>query len=187
MTEKKQSSLTDKYDLPEVDVVKGRHISLVWIIPLVAVGIGAWLVLQVFVQRGIPVTLTFKDGSSVDVKTPVKYEGVTVGLVKAVDLRKDLDGVVVEITLQRSAAGLAREGAPVLVRVVEKIAARFGIVVQEKVALGAVPVLSALSGSMINALFMEHFQNKARGHFIVRRLEAAHDPALVREAYEALA
>ena len=82
--------------------------------------------------------------------------------------------------------GLSGQSAPVLVRVVEKIAARFGIVVQEKVALGAVPVISALSGSMVNALFMEHFQNKARGHFIVRRLEAAHEPALVRAAYEAL-
>ena len=74
-----------------------------------------------------------------------------------------------------------------MVRLVEKIATRFGIVVEEKVALGAVPVVSALSGSLINTVFMEHFQNKARGHFIVRRLEQKHGPEVVRAAYAALA
>jgi hypothetical protein len=83
--------------------------------------------------------------------------------------------------------GLTRGGAPAVVRLVEKIATRFGIVVEEKVALGAVPVVSALSGSLINTVFMEHFQNKARGHFIVRRLERKHGPEVVRAAYAALA
>jgi hypothetical protein len=82
--------------------------------------------------------------------------------------------------------GLGREGAPVLVRLVEKIAARFGIVVEEKVALGSVPVISALSGSLINTVFMEHFQNKARGHFVVKRLEARHGRQAVRAAFESL-
>jgi hypothetical protein len=54
------------------------------------------------------------------------------------------------------------------------------------VALGAVPVLSALSGSVINTVFMKHFQSKARGHFVVRRLEARHGRQAVRMAYEAL-
>ena len=50
-------------------------------------------------------------------------------------------------------------------------------------ALGAVPVVSALSGSLINTVFMEHFQNKARGHFIVRRLERRYGKEKVRQAY----
>lgn len=82
--------------------------------------------------------------------------------------------------------GLTREGAPALVRAVAAIAARFGIVVEEKVALSAVPVLGAVSGSLINAAFTRHFQARARGHFIVRRLEARHGPQVVRQAYEAL-
>jgi hypothetical protein len=80
--------------------------------------------------------------------------------------------------------GVAREGAPVLVRAIAAIAARFGLVVQEKVLLSAVPVLGALSGSVVNTAFTRHFQARARGHFIVRRLEAAHGADVVKRLYE---
>jgi hypothetical protein len=82
--------------------------------------------------------------------------------------------------------GVAREGAPVLVRAIAAIAARFGLVVQEKALLSAVPVVGALTGSLVNTAFTRHFQTRARGHFIVRRLEAAHGADLVRRAYEQL-
>ena len=67
--------------------------------------------------------------------------------------------------------GISSRTAPVLVRLMSTIASRFGIVVQEKVALELVPVIGGVSGALINTLFMEHFQNAAHGHFIVRRLE----------------
>lgn len=82
--------------------------------------------------------------------------------------------------------GLTQKGAPALVRAVGAIAARFGIVVEEKVALSAMPLLGALSGSLINAAFTRHFQARARGHFIVKRLEALHGAEPVRRAYETL-
>jgi hypothetical protein len=83
--------------------------------------------------------------------------------------------------------GLSREGAPVLVRMVAAIAARFGVVVEQKVALGSVPFLGAVTASLINTLFIDHFQKRARGHFIVRRLEGIHGYEAVRHAYEARA
>lgn len=82
--------------------------------------------------------------------------------------------------------GFGSGSAPALVRAVSSIAARFGIVVQEKVALEAVPVIGALSGSAINTVFMKHFQDKARGHFVIKRLERAHGLEAVRRAYESL-
>jgi hypothetical protein len=80
--------------------------------------------------------------------------------------------------------GLAAEGAPVLVRLLEKIATRYGVVVQEKAALEAVPVVGAIGGSMINTLFIDHFQERARGHFIVRRLERRYGTTMVRAAWD---
>jgi hypothetical protein len=79
--------------------------------------------------------------------------------------------------------GFARGTSPVVVRLLERISTRFGIVVQEKVALGALPVVGALTASMINAVFTEHFQHRARGHFIVRRLETIYGTELVRDAW----
>lgn len=79
--------------------------------------------------------------------------------------------------------GLAREGAPVLARLVAAIASRFSTVVSEKVAVQSVPILGAIGGSSINVLFARHFQNMARGHFTVRRLERCHGSELVRREY----
>ena len=58
--------------------------------------------------------------------------------------------------------------------------------VSEKVAAQAVPVIGAAGGVVINVLFIDHFQEMARGHFIVRRLERTYDPQLVRAEYERL-
>jgi hypothetical protein len=82
--------------------------------------------------------------------------------------------------------GFTIEGAPAVVRLVATVAARFGVVVEEKVALASVPVIGAVSASLVNTLFIDHFQKRARGHFIVRRLEARHGFEEVRAAYESL-
>lgn len=82
--------------------------------------------------------------------------------------------------------GLADETAPVLVRLVTQIAARFGVVVSEKLAAQAVPVIGAVGGAVVNVAFTEHFQSLARGHFIVRRLERLHGVDAVRFEYERL-
>jgi hypothetical protein len=69
---------------------------------------------------------------------------------------------------------------------IAQVAARFGVVVSKKVAAQAVPLLGAAGGGAINVLFMNHFQQVARGHFIVRRLERAYSPEFIRTEYERL-
>jgi hypothetical protein len=82
--------------------------------------------------------------------------------------------------------GLAEEGAPAIVRLITQLAARFGVNVSEKVAAQAVPIIGAGGGAIINVLFIDHFQDMARSHFIVRRLERVYTPELIREEYERL-
>ena len=78
------------------------------------------------------------------------------------------------------------KSAPVLVRFVAKIAERFGIQVTEKAAAQAVPAIGAAGGAIINLIFIDHFQDMARGHFIVRKLERRHGAEAVRHLYLAL-
>ncbi|WP_196296879.1 EcsC family protein [Xanthomonas albilineans] len=85
-----------------------------------------------------------------------------------------------------AAHGLGSKGAPVLVSVLSRIAAKFSVTVSEKFAAQAVPLVGAASGALLNAVFIAHFQALARGHFIVRRLERRYGEAAVRQAYEAL-
>jgi dihydroxyacid dehydratase/phosphogluconate dehydratase len=83
--------------------------------------------------------------------------------------------------------GLAEKSAPAIVRLVSQVASRFSIVVSEKAAAQAVPVVGAFGGAAINAVFIDHFQDMARGHFIVRRLERRHGTETVRRMYAGLA
>lgn len=85
-----------------------------------------------------------------------------------------------------AAHGLGSKGAPVLVSLLSRIAAKFSVTVSEKLAAQAVPLVGAASGALLNTVFISHFQAMARGHFIVRRLERRYGEAAVRQAYEAL-
>jgi hypothetical protein len=82
--------------------------------------------------------------------------------------------------------GVLAEGAPVLVRFIGQVAARFGVVVTQKLAAQAVPFIGAIGGATINFAFINHFQEVARGHFTVRRLERRYGAEAVRVAYEGL-
>jgi hypothetical protein len=82
--------------------------------------------------------------------------------------------------------GVAERGAPALVRLMAQLASRFGTTVSQKVAAQAVPIVGAAGGVAINLLFMNHFQDMARGHFTVRRLERAYSPAFIKAAYQQL-
>jgi hypothetical protein len=82
--------------------------------------------------------------------------------------------------------GVVRETAPAIARFIGQIAARFGVVVSEEAAAKAVPILGAAGGGIINVMFISHFQDMARGHFIIKRLEAAHGEERIRAAYEQL-
>ena len=46
-----------------------------------------------------------------------------------------------------------------------------------------VPVIGALGGATVNVLFIDHFQDMARGHFVVRRLERKYGADEVETAY----
>lgn len=81
---------------------------------------------------------------------------------------------------------LTEEGAPVLIKFITVIAERFGIQVTEKAAAQAIPAIGAAGGAIINTLFMDHYQDMAKGHFIIRRLERKYGKALIEETYAAL-
>lgn len=69
---------------------------------------------------------------------------------------------------------LEKMAPPALTRLISLVAERFGIQVTEKPAAQAVPALGAVGGAVINTLFIDHFQDMARGHFIIRRLETVY-------------
>jgi len=74
----------------------------------------------------------------------------------------------------------------VLVRLIEAVASRFGVQVTEKMAAQFVPVIGAIGGATINSLFINHFQDMAKGHFTVLRLERVYGKDVVQVQYNCL-
>ena len=91
--------------------------------------------------------------------------------------------VVSEIAVKQ---GIAHARLPAVVNLVRAVAARFGVAISEKAAFQMVPLFGAAGGAMINAIFMDHFQKMAHGHFIVRRLERKYGKDPVEQAYGAV-
>jgi EcsC protein family len=67
-----------------------------------------------------------------------------------------------------------------------RYASRFGVVVTQKLAVQAVPFIGAVGGAAVNYAFIDHFQEVARAHFIVRGLERRYGKDTVRAAYDRL-
>jgi hypothetical protein len=91
-----------------------------------------------------------------------------------------------------AAAYLVERGAlelsgPMMNSFIAEIVARFSVVVSDRVAASALPVIGAVGGATINVIFMNHFQQVAKGHFTVRRLERQYGPAIVRRHYAEIA
>lgn len=101
------------------------------------------------------------------------YFAVRIALVKALS----------EAAEHLAGRGITGTGVPAVVRFVSQVAARFGVPVSEKLVAQSLPVLGAAGGAVLNTLFIDHFQDMARGHFIVRRLERRYGEDAVQAAY----
>lgn len=101
------------------------------------------------------------------------YFAVRLALVKALS----------EAAEHLAGRGITGGGLPAVVRFVSQVAVRFGVPVSEKVIAQSLPVVGAAGGAVLNTLFIDHFQDMARGHFTVRRLERRYGEEAVRAAY----
>ncbi len=113
------------------------------------------------------------DESDIDDDTEIGYFAVRAAMSKQV---ADASKYVLKY-------GTSETAAPPLVKLLQMISQRFGMVVSEKLAAQAIPVIGAMGGALINSYFIDHYQDLARAHFTVRRLEREHGKALIEEAY----
>jgi hypothetical protein len=82
--------------------------------------------------------------------------------------------------------GVGNASAPVLMRFISAVASRFGVVVTQKAMAQALPIVGAVGGGLVNTMFISHFQDMARGHFAIRRLEREYGVDVVQASYEAI-
>ena len=94
-------------EVPEAEVrSRKRHfsISIVWLVPLIAVLIGGWLVFKAFSEKGPEISITFKSAEGLEAgKTKIRYKDVELGQVTKIELTEDLSMVVVTAELVKQA------------------------------------------------------------------------------------
>ena len=70
---------------------KNKRISPFWLLPFIALCIGAILFFQIVQERGKTITITFSNGAGlVADKTPIRYQGLQIGVVKKVNFTDNM-------------------------------------------------------------------------------------------------
>jgi paraquat-inducible protein B len=97
-------------DYPEPTVVRRRRInlSLVWLVPIAALLVGAVLIVRTVMQTGPTITISFRTAEGIEAaRTEVRFKEVVVGKVTRVALSPDHEQVLVTVKLDKSAEHLA--------------------------------------------------------------------------------
>ncbi|SDY17599.1 intermembrane transport protein PqiB [Nitrosomonas sp. Nm33] len=135
-----EQSLNEKQtsDLPVARVETRSGISIVWLIPLVALLVGAWLAYKAWSETGPTITINFKTAEGLEAgKTKIKYKNVEIGQIRSIELSDDLSHVIVTAELVRNAKHYVTQST------------RFWVV-RARIAAGEVSGLSTLlSGAYI--------------------------------------
>ncbi|HLY63947.1 MAG TPA: MlaD family protein, partial [Chloroflexota bacterium] len=134
--------MSDDDQLPPSDttaraVLRPRSwFSWVWVAPLGAAAIVAWLAIRGLEDRGPLVTIAFTESEGLEAgETKVRHKDVDIGTVEKVTLTPDMGRVLVQARMRRSVADHLTEGT------------RFWIV-RPRVGIGGISGLSTLvSGS----------------------------------------
>ena len=98
-------------NVPTAIVKPQRRISWAWIVPVLAAVAAGWLGVRAWSDRGVVVTVLLDEGHGIKPGDAVRYRGVTVGQVRAVELDGDSGGLRVTAGLRSEADNLARAGS----------------------------------------------------------------------------
>jgi paraquat-inducible protein B len=94
----------DLQSLPQAVVQRKKQISIVWLVPVVAILIGGWLAYKGLTEKGPVVTISFESAEGLEAgKTKLKYKDVEIGQVGTIRFNADLSRVLVTAELVKEA------------------------------------------------------------------------------------
>jgi paraquat-inducible protein B len=95
---------------PQAVVSSRRRLPVIWLVPIVALVLGLWMVVFTYMTEGPEVVITFATAEGIEAgKTKVKSRSVQIGMVESVTLNEDLESVTVVAKLDRVATPLLRD------------------------------------------------------------------------------
>ncbi|WP_034944842.1 PqiB family protein [Erwinia oleae] len=129
-----------------------RRISPFWLLPFIAMLIAGWLVWTNYQERGTTVTIDFATADGITPgRTPVRYQGVEVGMVQSISMTDDLRTIKIKASIKSDMRDALREDT------------QFWLVTP-KASLAGVSGLDALVGG--NYIGMMPGKGKPRENFV---------------------
>jgi paraquat-inducible protein B len=105
------TNLAEQRTLPQAATRRSRRLSIIWIVPLVAVAIGGWLAWDTLSKEGPTIKISFDGGEGLQAgQSQLKYKDIVFGTVKSLALSPDQTHVVVTVATTREAGPLLTEG-----------------------------------------------------------------------------
>lgn len=91
-------------------IKKSSKMSIIWVLPILAAAIGLWMIVHAVMTAGIKIDVQFDSADGIVVgKTEVRYKGLTVGVVKGIDISDNLDYVIASIEMDYRTEVLLKE------------------------------------------------------------------------------
>ena len=134
------------------EVTKRSGPSVVWIIPIITLLVGGWLIFKTLSEQGPQVTISFKTAEGIEVgKTRVKYKNVDIGVVEQVRFNDDFSHVVLHVQFEQGTEHFLKRNT------------RFWVVKPQLSLRGASGLSTLISGAYIE---IEPGPGAKQNHFV---------------------
>jgi len=119
-------------------VTKQSGPSIVWLIPLITLLVGGWLIIKTVSEQGPEITINFKTAEGIVAgKTKIKYKNVDIGIVEYIQFAEDFSHVIVTASFNRGTESFFRRNT------------RFWVVKPQLSVRGASGLETLISGAYI--------------------------------------
>jgi len=126
--------------------------SIVWLIPLVTLLVGGWLIIKTVSEQGPEVTISFKTAEGIEAgKTRIKYKNVDIGVVEQIQFSEDFAYVIVTASFNQGTESFFRRNT------------RFWVVKPQLSVRGASGLGTLISGAYIE---IEPGKGAEQFHFV---------------------
>ncbi|HWI37860.1 MAG TPA: MlaD family protein, partial [Burkholderiales bacterium] len=79
-----------------------RSLPLIWVVPAIAIAVGAWLAFSDWLDRGTTIIISFRTAEGLQAgKTKIKYKDIEIGTIKKITLAPDVSGVIATAELAK--------------------------------------------------------------------------------------
>lgn len=137
---------------PPPTVLRKTGPSLAWLIPIITLLIGGWLIYKTVSEKGPQITITFKTAEGIEAgKTKVKYKDLEIGLVKSAAFSSDFSHVTLRVDMAKEAKAFIRRNT------------RFWVVKPRLSLRGMTGLSTLVSGSYIE---IEPGEGTIQDHFV---------------------